>query len=136
MIFVILERVKFKLFVMLFCHNEILLQHSSVASCLSIFGFLIFASISYIIAPRQGYDMLNGLFAKLPDNATSIFHSDQGCQYQHSEYQNLLSEHNITQSMLRKGNYLKEYIYYYNNERIVSKLKMSPVKYRTNSLAS
>ena len=63
--------------------------------------------------------MLNGLFAKLPDNATSIFHSDQGSQYQHSEYQNLLSEHNITQSMLRKGNYLKEYIYYYNNERIV-----------------
>ena len=24
---------------------------------------------------------------------------------------------------------LKEYIYYYNNERIILKLKMSPVKY-------
>ena len=80
--------------------------------------------------------MLNGLFAKLPDNATSIFHSDQGSQYQHSKYQHLLSEYNITQSILRKDNYLKEYIYYYNNERNVSKLKMSPVKYRTNSFAS
>ncbi|WP_408003195.1 IS3 family transposase [Pseudoruminococcus massiliensis] len=28
------------------------------------------------------------------------------------------------------------FIYYYNNERIVSKLKMSPVQYRTHSLAS
>ena len=33
-------------------------------------------------------------------------------------------------------NCLKEYIHYYNNERIVSKLKMNPVKYRTHSLAS
>ena len=32
------------------------------------------------------------------------FHSDQGWQYQHSEYQRLLSEHNIVQSMSRKGN--------------------------------
>ena len=31
-------------------------------------------------------------------------------------------------------NCLKEYIHYYNNERIVSKLKMSPVKFRTHSL--
>ncbi|MBQ9513454.1 MAG: IS3 family transposase, partial [Clostridia bacterium] len=28
---------------------------------------------------------------------------------------------------------LEEYIYYYNNERISLKLKMSPVKYRTQS---
>ena len=33
-------------------------------------------------------------------------------------------------------NCLKEYIYYYNNERIVSKLKMSPFQYRTHFLAS
>ncbi len=33
-------------------------------------------------------------------------------------------------------NCLKEYIFYYNNERIVAKLKMSPVQYRTHSLAS
>ncbi|MCI7003495.1 MAG: integrase core domain-containing protein, partial [Clostridia bacterium] len=30
---------------------------------------------------------------------------------------------------------LKEYIYYYNNERIILKLKMSPVKYRTQNIA-
>ena len=34
----------------------------------------------------------------------TILHSDQGWQYQHSEYQRLLSEHNIVQSMSRKGN--------------------------------
>jgi putative transposase len=33
-----------------------------------------------------------------------LFHSDQGWQYQHSEYQRLLKEHNIIQSMSRKGN--------------------------------
>ena len=79
------------------------------------------------------------------------------------EFQRLLKEHNVTQSMSRKGNCLDnsvmenffgrlkvemyygekfesvdsfiqklhEYIYYYNNERISLKLKMSPVKYRT-----
>lgn len=127
-------------------------------------------SYSISLSPnlQQVRDMLNGLFAKLPDDATPIFHSDQGWQYQHAEYQRLLSEHNIKQSMSRKGNcmdngamenffgrlkvemfygehfetvdefinFLKEYIHYYNNERIVSKLKMSPVKYRTHSLAS
>ena len=48
--------------------------------------------------------MLNGLFEKLPADAKPIFHSDQGWQYQHAEYQRLLTEHNITQSMSRKGN--------------------------------
>ena len=49
-------------------------------------------------------EMLDGLFKKLPADATPIFHSDQGWQYQHAEYQRLLAEHNITQSMSRKGN--------------------------------
>ena len=48
--------------------------------------------------------MLNGLFDKLPADATPLFHSDQGWQYQHAEYQRLLAEHDITQSMSRKGN--------------------------------
>ena len=112
---------------------------------------------------EQIRNMLNGLFKKLPQGANPIFHSDQGWQYQHAEYQRLLTEHNITQSMSRKGNCmdngamenffgrlkvemfygekfesvnafmekLKEYIEYYNNERIITKLKTSPVKYRT-----
>ena len=63
-------------------------------------------SYSISLSPnlQQVRDMLAGLFAKLPDGAKPIFHSDQGWQYQHAEYQQLLAEHNITQSMSRKGN--------------------------------
>ena len=64
--------------------------------------------ISYSISKNpnlwQIREMLNGLFKKLPVDATPIFHSDQGWQYQHAEYQKLLAEHNIKQSMSRKGN--------------------------------
>ena len=124
--------------------------------------------VSYSISLSPNLDqireMLNGLFDKLPDDATPVFHSDQGWQYQHAEYQRLLAEHNITQSMSRKGNCmdngamenffgrlkvemfygekfesvnafideLNEYIHYYNHERISSRLKMSPVQYRTH----
>ena len=64
--------------------------------------------VSYFVSTspnlEQIREMLNGLFEKLPADAKPIFHSDQGWQYQHAEYQRLLSEHNITQSMSRKGN--------------------------------
>ena len=64
--------------------------------------------VSYSISTSpnlwQIRDMLDGLFAKLPDDASPVLHSDQGWQYQHAEYQRLLAEHNITQSMSRKGN--------------------------------
>ena len=64
--------------------------------------------ISYSISTspnlQQVREMLNGLFEKLPADARPLFHSDQGWQYQHAEYQRLLAEHNITQSMSRKGN--------------------------------
>ena len=65
---------------------------------------IISYSISLSPNLRQIREMLDGLFKKLPDDATPLFHSDQGWQYQHSEYQRLLKEHNITQSMSRKGN--------------------------------
>ena len=65
---------------------------------------IISYSISLSPNLQQVRDMLTGLFAKLPDTARPIFHSDQGWQYQHAEYQRLLAEHNITQSMSRKGN--------------------------------
>ena len=63
-------------------------------------------SYSISLSPNlcQIREMLEGLFQKLPDNAKPIFHSDQGWQYQHAEYQRLLAEHNILQSMSRKGN--------------------------------
>ena len=64
--------------------------------------------VSYSISPspnlKQIREMLNGLFDKLPVDAAPLFHSDQGWQYQHAECQRLLSKHNITQSMSRKGN--------------------------------
>ena len=64
--------------------------------------------ISYSISTSpdlwQIREMLAGLFEKLPADATPLFHSDQGWQYQHAEYQRLLAEHNIKQSMSRKGN--------------------------------
>ena len=114
---------------------------------------------------NQTREMLDGLFKILPTNAKPILHSDQGRQYQMKEFQRLLKEHNVIQSMSRKGNCLdnsvmenffgrlkvemfygetfkstdefirrlKEYITYYNNERISLKLKMSPAEYRTQS---
>ena len=64
--------------------------------------------VSYSISTSpnlwQIREMLDGLFAKLPADATPLFHSDQGWQYQHAEYRRLLAEHNIKQSMSRKGN--------------------------------
>ena len=53
---------------------------------------------------KQVRNMLQGLTERLPSDATPIFHSDQGRQYQHAEYQRYLQEHNIIQSMSRKGN--------------------------------
>ena len=109
--------------------------------------------------------MLKKAFKKIPDNSNLTLHSDQGWQYQMKQYQYLLKEKGITQSMSRKGNCLdnaiienffgilkselyyiqkfasieelkheiKQYINYYNNERIKSSLnKMSPIQYRTH----
>ena len=63
-------------------------------------------SISRSPSFAQTKEMLNRLFAKLPLSATPLLHSDQGWQYQMKEYQTMLKEHNITQSMSRKGNCL------------------------------
>ena len=66
--------------------------------------------ISYNISERpvlsQVMDMLNQAFAKIPDKTNLIFHSDQGWQYQHKQYQKRLAEKGIRQSMSRKGNCL------------------------------
>ena len=128
--------------------------------------------ISYNISRHANFlqikDMLEKAFKTIPKGTNLILHSDQGWQYQMKEYQRLLKEKGIRQSMSRKGNcldnacaenffgilkselyYIKEkeyknlkelekdiieYIEYYNNERIKSKLKgMSPVEYRKHS---
>ena len=65
---------------------------------------IISYSISLSPNLEQIREMLQGLTDRLPSDATPIFHSDQGWQYQHAEYQRYLREHNIIQSMSRKGN--------------------------------
>ncbi len=63
-------------------------------------------SISYSPNFEQTREMLSKLFEVLPEESTPILHSDQGWQYQMREFQRVLKEHNITQSMSRKGNCL------------------------------
>ena len=66
--------------------------------------------LSYTISFSPNFDqtrrMLNKLFEVLPKDAKPILHSDQGWQYQMRIFQQMLKEHNITQSMSRKGNCL------------------------------
>ena len=50
--------------------------------------------------------MLDKAFSKIPDNTNLILHSDQGWQYQHKQYQRMLTKKGIRQSMSRKGNCL------------------------------
>ena len=125
--------------------------------------------ISYELTERPVFNqvvmMLKKAFKKIPNNSNLTLHSDQGWQYQMKQYQYMLKEKGILQSMSRKGNCLdnaiienffgilkselfytqkftsveelkseiKQYIDYYNNERIKSNLnKMSPIKYRTH----
>ena len=66
--------------------------------------------VSYTISDRPVLrmvtTMLNETFAKIPDGTNLILHSDQGWQYQHRQYQRMLREKGIRQSMSRKGNCL------------------------------
>lgn len=66
--------------------------------------------ISYSISERpvleQVMDMLDKAFEKTPNDIELIFHSDQGWQYQHKQYQKRLKDKGIQQSMSRKGNCL------------------------------
>ncbi len=55
---------------------------------------------------NQVINMLEGAFAKIPNNTNLILHSDQGWQYQMRQYQYLLKNKDIRQSMSRKGNCL------------------------------
>ena len=55
---------------------------------------------------NQVVDMLEKAFEKIPNDTNLILHSDQGWQYQMKQYQHLLEEKGIRQSMSRKGNCL------------------------------
>ena len=66
--------------------------------------------VSYTISDRPVLSMvttmLDEAFAKIPVGTNLILHSDQGWQYQHKQYQRMLREKGIRQSMSRKGNCL------------------------------
>lgn len=51
-------------------------------------------------------EMLNEAFTRIPDGTNLVLHSDQGWQYQHKQYQQMLKEKGVRQSMSRKGNCL------------------------------
>ena len=127
--------------------------------------------VSYTISERPVLSMVTSMlekaFVNIPDNTNLILHSDQGWQYQHKQYQRMLHNKGIRQSMSRKGNcidnsvmenffgilksellYLQkfesmeqfkqelvDYLDYYNNRRIKTKLKgLSPALYRKLAL--
>ena len=66
--------------------------------------------VSYTISDRPSLSMvismLDKAFATIPDGTNLVLHSDQGWQYQHKHYQQMLREKGIRQSMSRKGNCL------------------------------
>jgi putative transposase len=66
--------------------------------------------ISYELTERPVFNqvimMLKKAFKKIPNNTNLTLHSDQGWQYQMKQYQYLLKEKGIVQSMSRKGNCL------------------------------
>ena len=131
--------------------------------------------VSYNVSKKPDFyqviDMMDKAFLNNPNTDNLIFHSDQGWQYQMKQFSNILEEHNIIQSMSRKGNSLdnglmesffgslkteifygfesqyktiddliksiEDYIYYYNNGRIKSRLKgLTPMEYRNQALIS
>ena len=66
--------------------------------------------ISYELTERPVFNqvvmMLKKAFKKIPNNTNLTLHSDQGWQYQMKQYQSILKEKGIIQSMSRKGNCL------------------------------
>ena len=125
--------------------------------------------VTYELSDRPDFKsvmtMLNNALKKVDNSQSLLLHSDQGWHYQMKQYQHLLQEKGITQSMSRKGNCLdnavienffgivkaelfylkkyysifqlkkeiKDYINYYNNDRIKLNLNgMSPIQYRAH----
>ena len=69
-------------------------------------GYLVSYTISERPVLSMVTTMLDKAFETIPDGTGLILHSDQGWQYQHKQYQRMLREKGIRQSMSRKGNCL------------------------------
>ena len=66
--------------------------------------------VTYTISDSPNLEMvtimLEQAFTAIPDGAGLILHSDQGWQYQHKQYQQMLEQKGIIQSMSNKGSCL------------------------------
>ena len=66
--------------------------------------------VSYTISEHPVLSMVTSMlkqaFDTIPDGTGLILHSDQGWQYQHKQYQRMLEQKGIIQSMSNKGNCL------------------------------
>ena len=69
-------------------------------------GEIISYTISHSPNLKMVVTMLNKAFSKHKNLTGLLMHSDQGWHYQHARYQKMLLDHNIKQSMSRKGNCL------------------------------
>lgn len=112
---------------------------------ISIFVYSNGEVISYNISRHpvfaQVVDMLKKAFSKIPDNTNLILHSDQGWQYQMKQYQHLLKEKGIRQSMSRKGNcldnslaenffgLLKSELFYMKEYKTIEELETDIIEY-------
>lgn len=101
--------------------------------------------VSYELAERPVFNqvavMLEKAFKKIPDNTNLTLHSDQGWQYQMKQYQCLLKEKGIKQSMSRKGNCLdnaiienffgtlKSELFYLKKYSSIGQLKQEIIEY-------
>ena len=141
-------------------------MHAMLDGCA---GDIVAYDISYSPDLNQTIRMLNKAIERYPDLNGAIFHTDQGWQYQHFAFQKFLKEHDMKQSMSRKGNCLddalmenffglmktemyygeeetfkspeeliqamRDYITYFNSERIKARLKgLTPLEYRNQAL--
>lgn len=89
----------------------------------------------------QIVDMLEKAFNKIPDNSNLILHSDQGWQCQMKQYQALLKDKGIRQSMSRKGNcldnslaenffvLLKSELFYMKEYKTIDELEKDIIEY-------
>lgn len=66
--------------------------------------------VSYFISDRPVLSMVTNMldkaFKRISDGTQLILHSDQGWQYQHKQYQRMLEDKGVRQSISRKGNCL------------------------------
>ena len=101
--------------------------------------------ISYELTERPVFNqvvmMLKKAFKKIPNNTNLTLHSDQGWQYQMKQYQYLLIQKGIKQSMSRKGNcldnaiienffgILKSELFYLKKYKSIEGLKKDIIEY-------